>query len=127
MKKNILSLFVSAISMNLFAHGSIELIECHSKDNKTVLRGEAENDKNVFEFKLLMDSKEVWKAKDVKIELSDTVVGSKVMENIKFSSAKNSAHIQVHEVYAREIRNGSGSISFLNPSIKADMICYAVY
>lgn len=127
MKKIFLTLIVSAFSINLFAHGSIELIECHTADNSKILRGEAEDDSNVFEFKLIEDNKETWKAEDVKIALSDTVDGKKVIENIKFDSNGNSGHFKVHEVYSREIRNGSGTINFKKPKLSLDLSCYAVY
>lgn len=120
--------FAILFSANAFAHGSIELIECHDSESMKVLRGEAQNKKNVFKFTATNKGKKVWEKEGVKLALSDTVEAKTVIENIKFDAGKEgSAHLKINETPLREIRNGKGKLKLAKAKFEGDFSCYAVY
>lgn len=111
-----------------WSHGSLELIECHNKDNTVVFRGEAINKENDFKFSLMKNNEKIWSDKKIRLQLKDTVENKTVMENIGIKSKDGSvANIKVVEVYSREIRNGTGELTFTKPKLTAKVDCYAVY
>ena len=120
-----LSILFSGAQAN--AHGSLEIIECHNKDNSIVVRGEAMNKQNVFKFAAIKSGKQVWEQKNIQLALTDTVEKKQLIENIKFKTNQGDAHLKIEEIHTREIRNGSGKVNFAKLGITQDLNCYAVY
>ncbi len=121
-------LFVFILSnVVAWAHGSIEIIECHNNDNTLVLNGQALNKQNDFSFKLKKNNKEMWTSAKKTLKLKDTVENKQLIENILVSDKKFSIEIKIFEIPSREIRNGSGSLKIPHLKINQQMTCYAVY
>ena len=127
LKKILIYLFAISFTSTAWGHGSLELIECHNKDNSVIFSGEALNKKNDFSFKLMKDNKKVWSSKKIRLQLKDTFENKKLIENITIREGNNTALIKVSEVAAREIRNGQGEFKFQSIKLDTNLICYAVY
>ncbi len=125
--KKLLFILILGWGSQAMAHGSLELIECHNKDNSMIFSGEAINKQNVFKIKALKAGKTVWEKSNVKLALTDTVENNQVIENIKLETKEGKAHLKVFEVATREIRNGTGTFEFSKFKSSGPLSCYAVY
>jgi len=115
-----LILFVTTV----FAHGEIEIIECHNGSKNKVLRGEPVK-KGEYEFKILDNASLKKKYNGVRLSLTDTVKGKQVIENIEFKLGKSPVLIKIIETPLREVREGSANLKL--PFFKGRASCFAVY
>lgn len=109
----------------VFAHGEIEIIECHNKDNNMILRGEPVK-KGSYTFKVLDHADVKNEYEGVKLKMTDTLKGKQVIELIDFRLGKSPVQIKIIETPFREVREGSCDLNL--PSFKGKKLnCYAVY